>query len=145
MNQDVIFHREFDPSLPDLIGDRDKLHQVFLNLIRNAVQASPAKGRISIRTSYCSQWMLASRNLDLHQEFYLVEIEDEGSGIDPIHEAHLFKPLFTTKSSGRGLGLSVSFRILSEHGGLLQYKRSKKGGAIFQVYVPREPLNVKTH
>lgn len=136
----ISFQRFFDPSIPDIFADRDKLHQVFLNLIKNAVEASPKNGKIIIRSNYCPQWEIIGKNLDIHQEYYLIEFEDEGSGILPENKDRLFSPLFTTKKSGHGLGLSISFRIVSEHGGLLQYKPAPSGGAIFQVYIPRVPM-----
>ncbi|MBF0239785.1 MAG: PAS domain-containing protein [SAR324 cluster bacterium] len=135
----VRFHREFDPSLPDIVADRDKLHQVFLNLIRNAVQASPDESDITIRSCYCRGWQVAEKNLNPRLKYYLIEIEDSGSGISPENRQQLFKPLFTTKLKGKGLGLSISFRIVHEHGGILDYRPSATGGAIFQVYIPARP------
>ncbi len=144
------FERHFDPSLPDITADRDKLHQVFLNLIKNAVEASPEDGEIIIRSRYCPQWEIVGKQLDIHQEYFLIEFEDQGSGVASEHRDNLFKPLFTTKRKGHGLGLSISFRIIAEHGGLLQYKPPpQKGktpiGSIFQVYIPRVPLSYKDH
>ena len=138
------FHRFFDPSLPDIITDRDKLYQVFLNLIKNAVEASPDQGEIIIRSRYCPQWEMVGKQLDIHQDYFLIEFEDQGTGVAPEHRESLFKPLFTTKRKGNGLGLSISFRIIAEHGGLLQYKPAPQQGSIFQVYIPRVPPAYKS-
>ncbi|MBF0276433.1 MAG: hypothetical protein HQM13_01520 [SAR324 cluster bacterium] len=142
------FQRLFDPSLPEIFADRDKLYQVFLNLIKNAVEASPKEGEIIIRSRYCPKWEILGKQLDIQQEYFLVEVEDHGNGVAPEFRDKLFKPLFTTKRTGHGLGLSISFRIVAEHGGLLQYQASSqvKGeaqGSIFQVYIPRAPSSQK--
>ncbi len=139
----ITFHKYYDPSLPDITADRDKLHQVILNLIKNAVDASPKNGNIIIRSNYCPQWKIVDKQLDPHQKYYLIEIEDEGPGVAPEDQKRLFKPLFTTKTKGNGLGLSVSFRIIEGHGGLLQYKNTPGCGAIFEIYIPRHPASQK--
>ncbi len=130
------FLRRFDPSLPDIGGDRDKLHQVFLNLIRNAAEAIPDNGAVTIRTRYCARWELAGTNLDPRCGYQLVSVEDEGPGVTEEMQSRLFKPLFTTKPKGHGLGLSISYRLVESHGGLLRYRAGKAGGAVFQVFLP---------
>ncbi len=139
-NLPVRFHRYFDPSLPEIVADRDKLHQVFLNLIINAVEASPMDGDIFIRTNYCPKWQVAGKKLNVNQEYYLIEFEDRGSGVSPEFVEQLFKPLFTTKRKGTGLGLSISFRIISAHQGLLEYHPSARQGSVFKIYLPQSPL-----
>ena len=129
--------RYFDPSLPEIVADRDKLHQVFLNLLKNAVEASPTGSPLFIRSSYCPQWEIVEKQLNIHQEYFRVDFEDQGSGVLPENRAHIFKPLFTTKKQGHGLGLSICFRIIAEHGGLLQHQAASPRGSIFQVYIPR--------
>ena len=136
-NSALTFKRHFDPSLPEITADQDKLHQVFLNLIKNAAEASPEKGKITMRTSYCPEWKVVDKRLDWHLEYFLIEVEDQGSGIAAKHRNQIFKPLFTTKRQGNGLGLSISFQIIAGHGGLLQYKPASRQGSIFQVYIPR--------
>ncbi|MBF0289121.1 MAG: PAS domain-containing protein [SAR324 cluster bacterium] len=135
----ITFHKYYDPSLPDITADKDKLHQVILNLIKNAVDASPKNGKIIIRSNYCPQWKIVDKQLDTQQKYYLIEVEDQGPGIPSADQKRLFKPLFTTKRKGNGLGLSISFRIIEEHGGLLRYKNAAEQGAIFEIYIPRIP------
>ncbi len=137
INAALTFQTRFDPSLPEVTGDRDKLHQVFLNLIRNAAQASPEAGTLTIRTEYCHPWELAGTNLDPTLAYLQVLVEDEGPGVPPEHQERLFQPLFTTKPEGNGLGLSISQRILQAHSGLLRYQNRSGGGACFQVFLPR--------
>lgn len=132
----LFLQRIFDPSLPEIEGDRDKLHQVFLNLIRNAIEASPEGGEVSIRSSFCSQWQLAGKHLSPQRQYLLVEIQDQGPGVAPEHVSQLFRPLFTTKKNGHGLGLSISYRIIQSHAGWLHYLPRPGGGALFQVYLP---------
>jgi two-component system nitrogen regulation sensor histidine kinase GlnL len=136
LNRNLNFVREFDPSLPEIEGDRDKIHQVVLNLIRNAIEASPAGGEICLRSMYCSQWQLAGKNLNPHLRYIMIELKDQGPGVPPENQAQLFRPLFTTKRTGHGLGLSISYQIIHSHQGLLQYVDSEDGGATFQIYLP---------
>lgn len=133
----VRFRKRFDPSLPEVRGERDKLHQVFLNLIRNAAEASSEQGTVTLRTEHCRPWELAGTNLDPQRGYLLVFVEDEGPGVLPEHRERLFQPLFTTKSKGHGLGLSICQRILQAHGGMLRYHSRPEGGASFQAFLPR--------
>jgi|GEM_PF-120654 len=74
----IRFIRSFDTSLPDIQADRDKIHQVFLNLIRNAVEASKADASVTVHTRYCGKWELAGTNLDPERSYTLIAVEDEG-------------------------------------------------------------------
>jgi len=137
------FTAYYDASLPDIEADRDKLHQVFLNLVRNASEACPADGRVRVLTRHCAHWELAGTNLDPTRRYILVSIEDEGPGIPEELRKNIFKPLFSTKKQGTGLGLSISFRLVESHGGQLRYQPSERSGACFQVILPEsqsEPL-----
>lgn len=130
------FHAHFDLSLPPVLGDRDKLHQIFLNLVRNAVEASPPEGWIRLETRPCSRWELAGTALDPSQSYLLITLSDEGCGVVAEHVEQLFKPFFTTKSSGHGLGLPITHRLIRAHGGQIRYAPAKSGGAGFEVMLP---------
>ena len=132
-NRRLLLNRIFDPSLPEIEGDRDKLHQVFLNLIRNAIE-------VTIRSSFCSQWQLAGKHLTPQRKYMLIEVQDQGPGVADKHIGQLFQPLFTTKPTGHGLGLSISYRIIQSHAGLLNYQPISGGGALFQVYLPIQQI-----
>jgi two-component system NtrC family sensor kinase len=112
-----------------LEGDRARLGQVFLNLLRNAIDAcgaAPERAhRIAVRTCDC---VLGVR----------IEIEDDGPGIPDEIAASIFAPFFTTKpqGAGTGLGLYISRRIVAEHGGTLEWLRAGTGGTIFRVELP---------
>ena len=138
----IRFIRSFDTSLPDIQADRDKMHQVFLNLIRNAVEASKADASVTVHTRYCGKWELAGTNLDPERSYTLIAVEDEGSGVSNEQREQLFKPLFSTKKEGHGLGLSISHRLIQAHGGLLRYVQSNSGGSIFQVFLPHHTLDL---
>jgi len=137
----IQFIRSFDTSLPEISADRDKLHQVFLNLIRNAVEASKEDAFITVHTRYCGKWELAGTNLDPERSYTLIAFEDEGSGVSAEQRDQLFKPLYSTKKEGHGLGLSISHRLVQAHGGLLRYVRRNPSGSIFQVFLPHYSLD----
>ena len=132
----INFIRRFDTSLPHIQADRDKMHQVFLNLIRNAVEASSENDNVTIHTRYCGNWELAGTNLDPELNYILITIEDEGNGVSQENRTQLFKPLFTTKTHGHGLGLSISHRLVQAHKGLLSYISNNPVGSVFQIFLP---------
>ena len=108
----IKFKRIFDTSLPEINSDRDKLHQIFLNLLRNAAEASLKNSTVTVSTRFCGKWELTGTNLDPEQNYTLVTVEDEGTGIAPENRDKLFKPFFSTKKEGYGLG-SVSYTHLT--------------------------------
>jgi signal transduction histidine kinase len=108
------------PDLPAVLADPSQLEQVFLNICLNACQAMDGHGRLSIRT--------------FEEEGRVkVEIADDGPGIPPEVRPHLFKPFFTTKREGNGLGLAISARIVAEHGGHIGYRCPPEGGTVFEI------------
>ena len=116
-------------NLPLVQCHPSKLNQVFLNLLMNAVQASPSGGVITLRTHAPSEEMVE------------VEVEDQGHGISPEHMPRLFEPFFTTKpvGQGMGLGLSVSYGIIRDHGGTIEVDSTPGQGTRFRVRIPRQP------
>jgi two-component system nitrogen regulation sensor histidine kinase GlnL len=116
----------FDPSLPELIGDAEALEGVFLNLLRNAIDAirqSPQSGQhtLRVRTAIESQFRVATQGKK--RQFMRVEISDSGKGLTDEEMAQLFTPFFTTKAEGNGLGLVLSQRTVALHGGKLWAER----------------------
>ncbi|MBT7148289.1 MAG: PAS domain-containing protein [Rhodospirillales bacterium] len=137
----ISFVTDYDPSLPLVSGERDLLIQVFLNLIKNAAEAVPVKGgRITLRTAYKPGVRLltspgkegedAPRNLPL-----VVEITDNGPGIEPELRDHLFDPFVTSKPNGSGLGLALTAKIIHDHGGMIDFE-SIPGQTTFRVLLP---------
>jgi signal transduction histidine kinase len=111
---------ELRADLPAVLADPFQLEQVFLNICLNACQAMRDSGRLVIR----------SRAGDGN---VIVEIADTGPGIPSDLRAQVFKPFFTTKREGNGLGLAISARIIAEHGGHIGYRCPPDGGTIFTV------------
>src|SRR5215470_18111707 len=113
--------RRYDPSLPALLVDEDRLVQVFHNLMRNAIEAMPGGGRLTLVTRLSLDPLFAK--VDLGQglkSMAEVVVADEGEGIPDATRAKLFTPFFTTKSGGMGLGLALCHRLVEEHGGVIQ-------------------------
>lgn len=110
-------------SSPPIAADPDLLSAVFLNLLLNAVQATGGRGRIAIG--------LGSRD-----RFGVVEIADDGPGIPDAVRLKLFRPFFSTKPGGSGLGLATARRILEEHGGTIAIESPDGGGTRVVVQVP---------
>ena len=96
--------KNLDVNLPDISGDAERLQQVFLNLVKNALDAMPTGGKLKVSTS-------------LEHEKVLVEFADNGVGMSEEVRKHIFQPLFTTKERGRGtgLGLVVVKQIMQNH------------------------------
>jgi two-component system sensor histidine kinase PilS (NtrC family) len=108
-------------------GDAEQLKQVLWNLVRNAVQATPAGGYV--RLDLFSQVR--------HGERYAVTtVSDTGKGIDPANTAKIFNPFFTTKEGGTGLGLAISQRIVQIHRGFVEVRSQPGHGSIFSVFLP---------
>jgi len=121
--QGVQMVTSLDPELPSVRADADQLKQVFLNILRNAVQAMPNGGEIQIVTS-------------AQNGVVVVEIEDSGEGISPDHLEHLFSPFFTTKTYGTGLGLAVCRRIVEDHGGQIDAHSRVGEGTTMRIRLP---------
>ncbi len=125
---------EFDPSLPEVLGDRAQLTQVFLNLVRNAVEALGGHGELTVATRIETRYHVRRRSH--RNQFLSVTIADDGPGIPEDARSHLFSPFFTTKARGTGLGLAVCHRIVAEHGGIIVYEPRPGRGTRFIVTLP---------
>lgn len=113
----------------EMMGDRDKLHQVFLNLILNSVQAMTGGDVLTIE----AQWV---KNLQQdHAEIQIV-FRDIGPGIGEDNQSKIFEPFFTTKRDGTGLGLAITKKIIEAHRGRVEVAANSPRGAIFTVFIP---------
>jgi polar amino acid transport system substrate-binding protein len=122
------FSVEYGDPLPRLKGNFQRFEQVIINLIQNACQALPDSQRgISMSTSY-----------DEKKRSILINIKDEGIGISPKALPHIMEPFFTTKrdSGGLGLGLSISSRIVKEHGGTLTFTSEPGKATTAEIILP---------
>lgn len=132
----VRLEREYDPSLPEVRADRDRMHQVFLNLIRNAAEASPKGGCVRVRTQILGAWQEREPLPDPNRTYFRIDVEDEGPGVPEADRARLFTPFFTTKKAGTGLGLAISYQIVKAHEGVLRYRPQPGQGSVFMVLLP---------
>ena len=111
-------------NVPQIKGDANQLRQAFYNLARNAMQAMPAGGRLTIRCS-------------ADDNFVMLSVSDSGCGIKPENMQKIFRPFFTTKDAGTGLGLMIVERIVREHGGSLAVDSRENAGTTFTISLPR--------
>lgn len=127
----------YDPSLPDVAGDRDQLVQAFLNLIKNAAEAAPRNGgTITISTRYQHGLRIGVGSSRERVELpIMVDVADNGSGVAEELEPHLFEPFISTKPKGSGLGLPLVAKLIDDHGGMVAYVPGDPG-AIFRVRLP---------
>jgi two-component system NtrC family sensor kinase len=116
-------------DMPWVLVDNNQMKQVFLNLIHNALQAMPAGGVLQVRTE-------VSRSDE--RQWVVVRIVDNGLGIRPADMARIFEPFFTTRAQhgGTGLGLSVSYGIVADHGGKIEVESQPGVGSTFSVWLP---------
>jgi len=112
--------------LPPVIGNEVQLQQVILNLVMNAIEAMSAT----------EPRVLSIKSARTVQKTVYVSIEDTGSGIDPSNMDSIFKPLFTTKARGMGMGLSICRSIIESHGGRIRASAGASRGSIFQFELP---------
>lgn len=127
-----------ETSYPDkpvtLVVDTDRITQVMINLLKNAVEASPESGKISIRVSSASGGNDVL--FDDPQNLVMIEVEDEGSGLSTENKEKIFEPFFTTKPEGTGLGLYVTHSIVEQHGGYILVDSEVGRGTVFSIYLP---------
>ncbi len=124
--------QDYDPSLPELEGDREQLVQALLNIVRNAAEAMNGNGNISLRTRV--KRFVKIGNV-LHRRVIRVDIEDDGPGVPNELREQIFYPMVTGRTEGTGLGLSIAQDIIGRHGGLIEFA-SVPGHTRFTVYLP---------
>jgi signal transduction histidine kinase len=119
----VQLRKAFDADLPPVHGDPEQLWEAFLNVIRNAVDAMPHGGNLTVNTKK-------------NGTKALVSISDDGRGMTHEEARNLFVPFFTTKSDGTGLGLAHTQQIVNEHGGKIDCTTSLGKGSTFSIELP---------
>lgn len=120
---------QLDENLPWVSIDRNQMKQVLLNLIHNALQAMPKGGELSVATAPAVR---EDRN------WVVMSVRDSGVGISPADQNRIFEPFFTTKGDrgGTGLGLSVTYGIVTDHGGAIDIASEPRKGSTFTVWLP---------
>ncbi|HHL39921.1 MAG TPA: PAS domain S-box protein [Deltaproteobacteria bacterium] len=126
--------KEYDPSLPEVLGDEKLLVQVFLNLVKNAVEAVGDDGEVRVVTRMVTDFHLLEEGSG--DARVAVDIIDNGCGIAADDIEKIFTPFYTTKSGGSGLGMAISFRIVKEHGGFFRIESARGGGTKVTVCLP---------
>ncbi len=128
----LIVRQDYDPSLPELEGDREQLVQAILNIVRNAVEAMDGDGQICLRTRVKRFMKIGDTS---HRRVIRTDIEDDGPGIPNGLREQIFFPMVTGRAQGTGLGLSIAQDIISRHGGLIEVA-SEPGRTRFSIYLP---------
>ena len=131
----VKLERSFDPSIPELRADPDRLTQVFLNLGRNALQALDGEGTLLVETRMALDHRLPSER-GVSAPTLAVTVADDGPGIEPEVFEQLSTPFFTTRVGGTGLGLAVSRHWVARHAGALRLESEPGRGTRARVFLP---------
>jgi two-component system nitrogen regulation sensor histidine kinase GlnL len=129
---------DYDPSLPDVHGDADRLQQVMLNLARNAIEAGAQT--LTLRSRVEHGVRLGER---MFRSALRMDVIDDGPGVPAALRDTLFEPLVSGRADGTGLGLALSREIAHEHGGELRYV-SRPGETVFSLYLPLPPRSTAT-
>ncbi len=135
----LAIRERYDPSLPPVPGDHDRLVQLFLNLVRNAADACPESGgEIRLQTVFRHGERLAVAGSGARAPLPLeVSVQDNGAGVPEEMQRALFEPFVTGRPNGQGLGLALVARIVDEHGGAIAFE-SEPGRTLFRVLLPIE-------
>jgi len=143
--RNVSIRLQADPSIPDISGDRDLLVRLFLNLAKNACEATADQTEILIESRIDPEYHL-NRHGGSPTSMVQVNIYDKGSGISTAERQKVFTPYYTTKADGSGLGLAICQKIVCDHNGLLQLNSLPLGGTKTQVSLPlKRHHSIKTN
>jgi len=134
----IVINRDYDVSLPPVIGDKEQLIQAVLNVTRNAAQAMQGLGEIQLRTRVLRQISLARRH---YRHAIAIEISDNGPGIPEALRERIFHPLVSGRPGGSGLGLTLAQTFVTQHHGMIHFE-SAPGNTVFTILLPiDEPAN----
>lgn len=130
INKNIQYKQNYDITLPHVECDRNSLKQVFLNLIKNASQATDGEGQIEVSTRWITGHKLKN------QKAISIDIKDNGDGIPGDSLEKIFSPFYTTRKEGSGLGLFLAYQIIAKHGGAILVESELGKGTVFKVYLP---------
>ncbi len=131
----------FDPSIPPIMADEAQLTQVFLNLIRNALEAMTEGGRLTVTSRVLADYQLG--RTEGRNRMVAVEVADTGPGIVPENLPKVGTPFYSTKEGGTGLGLAICQKIVAEHRGMLKIDSQPGQGTRISVLLPLVQSPVK--
>ena len=133
----VTIIRRYDPSLPPIHVDEDRMLQLFHNLVRNAIEAMPRGGRLTLTSRLSMNPLFAKVDLGGGARVMVeVQVADEGEGIPDATREQIFDPFFTTKTQGLGLGLALCHRIIEEHKGAIHVESEPGRGTTVTCFLP---------
>lgn len=137
--KDIRFQENYDPSIPPVRGNFDQLIQVFLNLIKNAAEAVPAKGgEITLSTAYRHGLRLTVPGSQSRMKLPIeIAVHDNGPGVSDDIRPYLFDAFVTNKAQGSGLGLALVAKVVDDHGGVVECAEVAKGTE-FRVMLPMD-------
>jgi len=139
-DNDIILREEFDPSLPPVLANEGALVQVLVNLIANARDASRESEapQVTLRTRFVSGLVLNVMRLGRPVKLPIeIQVTDNGPGIDPALDEHIFEPFVTTKPHGQGLGLALVSKLVRDMNGRISHERDEAAGLThFRVHLP---------
>lgn len=127
--KNLVVTTRMDDDLPPLKADGDKLGQAFINILNNAIESSDPFGKISV---------VFKKIIRHHMEYAAILIDDEGQGFEEKDREKIFKPFFTRKTKGVGLGLANVKRIIDAHNGFVSAQKKEGKGALFLIMLPLE-------
>jgi two-component system nitrogen regulation sensor histidine kinase GlnL len=130
--EEIQIVRDYDPSLPDILVDRNRIIQALLNIARNAIQALGDRGIFTVRTRALTNYAIDNVR---HRLVVSVEFEDNGPGVPEEIADSIFYPLVTGHDDGTGIGLPLAQDLVSQHGGLIECD-SEPGRTVFMVRIP---------
>ena len=136
-DQGIRFAESYHPRLVKIKVDKSQMHQVFLNLFLNAIQAMPSGGELKVEVCPTISNSLEGKR----QDFTKIVISDTGKGIPPHLIPKIFDPFFTTKPRGVGLGLSIAYQIIKKHGGKIKVDSEWEKGTSFVITLPEAMEN----
>ncbi|MBW2058356.1 MAG: PAS domain S-box protein [Deltaproteobacteria bacterium] len=128
----ITFVEKYHPELPRVKVDLNQMHQVFLNLFLNAIQAMPKGGELRIEADP----LYSKSSSPSRADYVQVAVRDTGQGVPPNILSKIFDPFFTTKAKGVGLGLSISYQIIKKHGGTIRVESKAGSGTAFFITLP---------
>lgn len=142
----IELHEHYEEGLPALFVDENQMEQVLINLVINALDAVGQRGEVTIEARIVRRSL--PPRFRAEREIFEIRVRDSGKGIPPEVVKNIFDPFFTTKPSGIGLGLSIVYRIIHEHGGEVVVESKENEGSTFLILLPlheeAEPAHMET-